>query len=168
MRRIQSQFRTNRTDLSPDTPHPARPQRDHRPQWGRLVAFSFLDKHHSMPRIYADLNHTEQKAVQRLLENSSLEKPQPILRALIKMLSKDEGLRQRALENAEARERLDPHPDHAPGFQKHLAAEDYEQAIAEAGSLKGAADVLGVHRSTVREMAELHEIPVPTLGGVPE
>lgn len=50
-----------------------------------------------------------------------------------------------------------------PGMRRGYDADDYRKAIAEAGSLSGAARALGVHRSTVREMVDLYEIDVPTL-----
>jgi ribosomal protein S14 len=51
--------------------------------------------------------------------------------------------------------------------RKGYTAEDYREAVAKTGSMKGAARELGVTRQTVREQCRIHEIHVPSVGGVP-
>jgi hypothetical protein len=51
------------------------------------------------------------------------------------------------------------------GGRKGYSAEDYREAIEEARSISGAARLLDVDKSVVRNQCKRHEIPVPTLGG---
>ena len=53
------------------------------------------------------------------------------------------------------------------GGQKGYDHQDYRLAIHEAGSVRGAAKILGVNRKTVKEMAQIHEIIVPSCHGIP-
>jgi len=91
---------------------------------------------------------------------------QDFFRALLLLASEDEKLMQRVQQKCGRK--IAPHPDDAPGFQKGLELEQYREAIEREGSLNGAANALGVDRSTVREVAVRHEIPVESIGGVPD
>lgn len=51
------------------------------------------------------------------------------------------------------------------GGRKGYSAEDYREAIEEAESISGAARLLDVDKSVVRNQCKRHEIPVPTLDG---
>jgi len=51
------------------------------------------------------------------------------------------------------------------GGRKGYSADDYQAAIEDAGSISGAARLLDVDKSVVRNQCKRHEIPVPTLGG---
>lgn len=53
------------------------------------------------------------------------------------------------------------------GGRKGYTADDYRAAIQKARTMAGAARLLDVHDSTVREQCIRHEIPVPSIGGVP-
>lgn len=92
---------------------------------------------------------------------------QDYIRALLAMVKAGDVSRAGAQQAATDGRKIS-HPDDAPGTTKGLDADDYREAIEATGSLSGAAQELGVHRETVREMAALHEIEVPTLGGVPD
>lgn len=91
---------------------------------------------------------------------------QEFIRTLLLLASGQDSLIEEAAERCG--EKIKPHPDDAPGFRKGLNEDDYREAIEREGSLNGAANALGVDRSTVREVAATHEIPVESLGGVPD
>ena len=57
--------------------------------------------------------------------------------------------------------------DACRGGRKGYDEQDYRLAIHEAGSVRGAAKILRVNRKTVKEMAQIHEINVPSCHGVP-
>lgn len=53
------------------------------------------------------------------------------------------------------------------GGRKGYTPDDYAEAVEKAGSISGAARILDVDKSTVREQCIRHEINVPTIGDVP-
>lgn len=57
-----------------------------------------------------------------------------------------------------------PNPEHLKGYGE----EDYREAVDKRGSMKGAADELGVTRPTVREMCVRYNIFVPSIDKVPD
>ena len=117
-------------------------------------------------RIALHLNSGEVEHLGRAVPDTASE--QDYLRALLRLADEDESVRRRARDWAKEGRKIAPHPDDAPGYQKDLDPSDYHEAIGEEGSLQGAAQRLGVHRSTVRYMAAHHDIEVPSMGGVPE
>jgi len=116
-------------------------------------------------RIALHLNSGETEHLDRAAPDTASE--QNYLRALLRLADEDESVRRRARGFAEEARKIAPHPDDAPGYQKDLDPDEYRAAIDEEGSLQGAAERLGVHRSTVRYMAVEYEIEVPSMGGVP-
>jgi len=54
------------------------------------------------------------------------------------------------------------------GQRKGYSPSDYREAVDKRGSIKGAADELGVDRKTVRSQCVRHGIEVGSLGGVPD
>ena len=117
-------------------------------------------------RIALHLNSSEVEHLDRATPDTVSE--QDYLRALLRLADEDESVRRRAHDWARQRRKIAPHPDDTPGYQKNLDPDEYREAIAEAGSLQGAARQLGVHRSTVRYMAVEYEIEVPSMNGVPD
>jgi hypothetical protein len=117
-------------------------------------------------RIALHFNSGEVEHLDRAAPDTASE--QDYLRALLRLADEDDSVRRRARDWAEQGRKIAPHPDDAQGYQKDLAPEDYRAAIGEEGSLQGAAERLGVHRSTVRYMAAHHDIEVPSMGGVPQ
>ena len=117
-------------------------------------------------RIALHLNSGETEHLGRAAPDTVSE--QNYLRALLRLADEDESVRRRARDWAKQGRKIAPHPDDAPGYQKDLDPDEYRAAIGEEGSLQGAAERLGVHRSTVRYMAAHHDIEVPSMGGVPD
>jgi len=54
------------------------------------------------------------------------------------------------------------------GQRKGYSPSDYREAVEKRGSIKGAADELGVDRKTVRSQCVRHGIEVESLGDVPD
>lgn len=54
------------------------------------------------------------------------------------------------------------------GGRKGLTPEDYREAVQKRGNMAAAGRELGVNEKTVREQCKRHDIPVPSIGGVPE
>ena len=92
--------------------------------------------------------------------------PLALVRALMLEASEDPALLASAKKHAADGGRIGGDP---PGkARKDISPERYREAIEERGSLTGAAEALGVHRSSVRYMAAAYEIHVPSMGRVPE
>ena len=93
---------------------------------------------------------------------------QSVIRALLLRAKADSGLLEQVVRDA--RESTTIEADHArkPGEKKGLSPEDYRSAVTKAGTLSGAADILGVARSTVREQCVRHDIYVRSIGGIPK
>jgi len=114
-------------------------------------------------RYVAYVNSAERSAIDDL----DLSSPGRLLRAVLYLMDQDPDLEQRVRTAASKDERLADGSSVA-GQHKGYGEDDYASAIQESGSLAGAARILDVHSSTVREMAKIHEIEVASIGGVPE
>ncbi len=104
------------------------------------------------------------RAEERWLERNLPEdvRLQPLLRALLTLIAEDEALRRQAVDRARAAARItDQEEEGQPGRQVGLGPDDYQKALREAGTVYGAARLLGVHNSTVGEMVERHHLHVP-------
>jgi len=53
------------------------------------------------------------------------------------------------------------------GGRKGISVKEYRRAVEETGSIRGAANELGVSYSTAYGACKRHEIYVPTLDGAP-
>ncbi len=93
---------------------------------------------------------------------------QDLIRALLLITSDDQGLLKEAQKFAAKGEKLRAELRYRPGQAKGLSEEDYREAVQDQGSIKGAAEELGVTRTTVREQCVRYDIHVPSLGGVPK
>jgi len=93
---------------------------------------------------------------------------QALLRALLLHAKTSPKLLQKAVREARAGATIKANHDKAPGEKAGHTAQDYRDAVAEAGTLSGAARILDVAHTTVREQCIRHRIPVPSIGGVPE
>jgi hypothetical protein len=93
---------------------------------------------------------------------------QDLIRALLLITTDDQGLLKEAQKCAAKGEKLREELKYRPGQAKGLGEEDYREAVQDEGSIKGAAEALGVTRTTVREQCVRYDIHVPSLGGVPE
>lgn len=114
-------------------------------------------------RIATDLRPAEEKW---LSENTPKGKdPQDLIRAIIYLASRDEEIQRRAHVAADQRLRLG---EEKPRTWTHLTEEAVRTAVQEAGSLSGAARMLGAHRSSVRYVCAEHGIHVPSMGRAPE
>lgn len=118
-----------------------------------------------MPVITLTLNDREAEALRDMLPAGPSR--QDLIRAALYLLDQ-EGTAELGEVRRRAEQGVHIETGAAPGLQKGLGVGDYRAAIAEAGSLQGAARLLGVNRATVREVAATHAIEVPSLGGVPD
>jgi hypothetical protein len=115
-----------------------------------------------------------EEAIEETIEKAKPEeKPisfsrQDLIRALLLIISDDQGLLEEAQKRAAKGEKLREELKYRPGQAKGLSEEDYREAVKNEGSIKGAAEALGVTRTTVREQCVRYDIHVPSLGGVPE
>ena len=93
---------------------------------------------------------------------------QAVIRALILRARADADLLAQAVQDAKEGAKVEADHERTPGEKKGHTADDYREAVAEAGTLSGAARILGVAHSTVREQCVRHEIHVSSIDGVPE
>lgn len=134
-----------------------------------------------MQRIILYLNDAEHAWVMAQAQEADVT-PAAFLRGLIAYAGADKvrrsgvGIVQEAQRMARTGITLDRHsplavreyaPGYRPGTRRGYGEADYRRALSEAGSIQGAARLLGVDRTTVREMAALYNIPVRTLGNKP-
>ena len=56
---------------------------------------------------------------------------------------------------------------HKDGGRKGYSPDDYREAVEETGSIRGAANELGVNYRTAYDACKRHSIYVPTLDGPP-
>lgn len=93
---------------------------------------------------------------------------QALLRALLLHAKTSPKLLQKAVREARAGATIKADHDGTPGEKKGHSPQDYKDAVKEAGTLSGAARILDVAHTTVREQCIRHSIPVPSVGGVPQ
>lgn len=101
-------------------------------------------------------------------EESNSFSRQDLIRALLLITSDNEGLLKEAQQLAAEGEKIHAELRYRPGESKGLSEEDYREAVKEEGSIKGAAEMLGVTRTSVREQCVRYNIYVPSIKGVPE
>lgn len=124
-----------------------------------------------MGQLMLTLNDREEKLLEDATPPSEEQENfsrQDLIRALLLIMSDNQGLLEEAEDLAARGEKLHAEIQYRPGQSKGFTEKDYREAVKEEGSIKGAAESLGVTRTTVREQCVRHEIVVPTLGGVPE
>lgn len=118
-----------------------------------------------MPRLTLALNPAEDAAMREAAVSVGVTR-QALLRAIFYRLYGHDGDRAapfdphamdvRAEAEEMARQRQTIPSDEQPGQQKGNSRDDYQRALSEAGTISGAARLLGVNDSTAREMVALY------------
>ena len=93
---------------------------------------------------------------------------QALIRALMLHAKASPKMLDKAVRDAEKGAKIQADQEYGPGEKKGHSPQDYADAVAEAGTLSGAARILNVTHATVREQCKRHGIHVPSVGGVPE
>ena len=120
-----------------------------------------------MGQLMLTLNGKEEKLLEDATPDDGFSR-QDFIRALLLMASDYPTLFEKAQKRAAKGEKLREELKYRPGQAKGLGEEDYREAVQDQGSIKGAAEELGVTRTTVREQCVRYDIHVPSLGGVPK
>jgi hypothetical protein len=118
-------------------------------------------------QLTVSLHDEEAEFLQEAAEEAGVSR-QSLLRAFLSLAHDHDDLLSEVQEAAQSGRRIEPEERPAAGQTKGLRPRDYRRAIAEAGTLSGAARILDVSRTSVREAAIRHDIPVESIGGVPE
>lgn len=119
-----------------------------------------------MGQLLLTLNDNEEEWLEEVTPEEASR--QSLIRALMFEASQNGELLEVVQEGARADAKIPPKEQRMPGKKAGYGEEDYRAAIEKTGSMLGAAQELGVSRSTVREQCIRHDIHVPSIGGVPE